>query len=99
MNIIIIGCGSVGRTLAEKLKKAGFDIDDFGDGALLIREVPSLLSATDFGSLLSEIAESLLKTKKLTLKDLSPTYACEKCRDTGYVGTKRCDCFVKENLK
>lgn len=42
-------------------------------------------------------AESLLKTEKLSLSDLTPTYACEKCRDTGYVGTKRCDCFVKEN--
>ena len=37
--------------------------------------------------------ESLLKTKKLSLKDLSPVYACDKCNDTGYVGTHRCDCF------
>ena len=38
----------------------------------------------------------LLKQHNLTLADLSPKYACEKCKDTGYVGTHRCDCF---NLK
>ena len=41
-------------------------------------------------------ANDLLKTKGLTLRDLSPIYACEKCNDTGYVGTHRCDCFNKK---
>lgn len=41
-------------------------------------------------------AEKLLKTKGLSLRDLSPIYACEKCNDTGYVGTHRCDCFNKK---
>ncbi len=41
-------------------------------------------------------AHNLLATKNLTLKDLSPVYACEKCKDTGYVGTHRCDCFNKK---
>lgn len=41
-------------------------------------------------------AHDLLATKNLTLKDLSPVYACEKCKDTGYVGTHRCDCFNKK---
>lgn len=45
-------------------------------------------------NLTKEIAK-LLKTKGLTLKDLSPVYACSKCNDTGYVGTHRCDCFDK----
>ena len=40
-------------------------------------------------------AQALLKTKGLTLDDLSPRYSCTKCNDTGYVGTKRCDCFNK----
>ncbi|MBQ3115803.1 MAG: DnaD domain protein [Clostridia bacterium] len=40
-------------------------------------------------------AEKLLATKKLTFRDLSPRYKCEKCNDTGYVGTRRCDCFNK----
>ncbi len=41
-------------------------------------------------------AEKLLATKNLTISDLSPKYVCDKCKDTGYVGTKRCDCFNKK---
>ena len=37
----------------------------------------------------------LLSKRGLTLDDLSPKYVCEKCKDTGYVGTHRCDCFSK----
>lgn len=44
---------------------------------------------------LTEEAEKLLLTVGLTLRDLSPVYRCEKCNDTGYVGTHRCDCFDK----
>ncbi len=41
-------------------------------------------------------ARSTLQKAGLTLDDLSPKYACEKCKDTGYVGTHRCDCFDKK---
>ena len=41
-------------------------------------------------------AEEMLKTINLSLRDLSPVYACSKCNDTGYVGTHRCDCFDKK---
>ena len=44
---------------------------------------------------LTSKASLLLKQKKLTLRDLSPVYKCDKCNDTGYVGTARCDCFDK----
>ncbi len=44
---------------------------------------------------LTEKAENLLATIGISLIDLSPRYACEKCKDTGYVGTHRCDCFEK----
>lgn len=47
-------------------------------------------------SILTVNAENLLKTAGLSLSDLSPKYACEKCKDTGYVGTNRCDCFDKK---
>ena len=40
-------------------------------------------------------AEKLLEKIGLDFSDLSPKYACEKCGDTGYVGTHRCDCFDK----
>lgn len=45
---------------------------------------------------LNNKAQALLKTKNLSIDDLSPKYACSKCNDTGYVGTHRCDCFDKK---
>jgi hypothetical protein len=45
---------------------------------------------------LTEKANSLLSKIGISLLDLSPRYACEKCNDTGYVGTHRCDCFDKK---
>ena len=45
---------------------------------------------------LNERAKTLLSAIGLTMSDLSPKYACDKCNDTGYVGTHRCDCFNKK---
>ena len=45
---------------------------------------------------LTSSANKLLEKIGITLLDLSPRYACEKCSDTGYVGTHRCDCFDKK---
>ena len=45
---------------------------------------------------LIEKQKALLATVNLTVEDLSPKFKCEKCKDTGYVGTKRCDCFDKK---
>ena len=45
---------------------------------------------------LIEKQKALLTTVNLTVEDLSPKFKCEKCKDTGYVGTKRCDCFDKK---
>ena len=47
----------------------------------------------------TEKAQELLKEISLTLDDLSPKYACEKCKDTGYVGTHKCDCYKKFKSK
>lgn len=41
------------------------------------------------------LSKLLKESLSLDLSDLSPKYACEKCNDTGYVGTHRCDCFDK----
>ncbi len=52
-------------------------------------------------SLIKEKADTLEKVRKLltkrnlTIEDLSPVYACKKCKDTGYVGTNKCDCYDK----
>lgn len=42
---------------------------------------------------LNKRMEKLLKTVNLTIRDLSPRFKCEKCNDTGYVGTHKCDCY------
>ncbi len=81
---------------ADKLAKAGFDIDDFGDGALLIREVPSLLSATDFGALLSEIAESLLKTNSVMIEKLDRIYHTVACKAAVKAGNTSSDVQLRE---
>lgn len=59
--------------------------NDVGKLALLEKEKVDL--DANIAKILSSIG--------LTIEDLSPKYACEKCNDTGYVGTKRCDCFNK----
>ncbi len=41
------------------------------------------------------VAKTLLSLG-LQFSDLSPKYICEKCNDTGYVGTHRCDCYSKK---
>lgn len=40
-------------------------------------------------------ANKILSSIAITLDDLTPRYACEKCNDTGYIGTHRCDCYKK----
>ncbi len=47
---------------------------------------------------LNAIVATQLNSIGLTIEDLSPKYACKKCNDTGYVGTKRCDCFNKKTV-
>lgn len=37
-----------------------------------------------------------LRKAGLEPDDLKPKYLCDKCQDTGYVGTKRCDCFNRK---
>ncbi len=76
---------------ADKLILAGFDVDDFGDGALLIRAVPSLLATTDYTALLSEIAESLMKTNSVMIEKLDRIYhtvACKAAVKAGYTSSE-----------
>lgn len=41
---------------------------------------------------------SLLAAKGYQLSDLEPVYTCPDCKDTGYIGSKRCHCFVQAAL-
>ena len=45
---------------------------------------------------LTEKAEAVLSKVDLTLSDLTPKYSCPECKDTGYVGSHRCNCFDRK---
>ena len=64
----------------SKLSDAGFDIDDFGDGTVILRAVPSMLADEDYTSLLSEIAENLSKTNSVMVEKLDRIYHTVACK-------------------
>ena len=45
---------------------------------------------------LKEMKASLLKGVGLPEDYLDPIYTCPDCKDTGYIGTQKCHCFVKQ---
>ncbi len=44
----------------ELLNENGFEIEDFGNGSVVVRAVPSYLTDEDIGSLINEIAQGLI---------------------------------------
>lgn len=42
--------------------------------------------------------QSLLQEHGYTLADLSPSYSCPDCQDTGYIGDKKCHCFLQAEI-
>lgn len=72
------------------LSGAGFELEDFGDGAVVLRAVPSMLALENHAGLLSEIAESLQKTGSVTAEKLDHIYhtvACKAACKAGYVSS------------
>ncbi|MBR5742478.1 MAG: DNA mismatch repair endonuclease MutL [Clostridia bacterium] len=56
----------------DELESAGFEVEDFGGGSLLVRRVPLCLAGSDIGAALSEMAESISEGKhdrRLTLRE------------------------------
>lgn len=39
--------------------------------------------------------KQILSSMGLKEDDLQPKYSCKKCKDTGFVGMEKCDCFAK----
>lgn len=91
---------------AQKNNEKAMAIDGFADVYARLNSIEKDLAFAEIASdsvALSDLeqekttlinkAETMLKSIKLTLADLSPVYACKKCNDTGYIGTKRCDCL------
>lgn len=73
---------------AEFLREFGFEVEDFGDGAVLIRQIPSELSLDDAEATLAALAAELLSGRHLdptTLRDrLFHTIACKAAIKSGY---------------
>ena len=70
----------------ELLEQFGFACEDFGDGAILVREVPADIDAGDTVSTLEELAENLRSGKSLEEKreNLLHTMACKAAIKGGW---------------
>lgn len=99
---------SIALSRAQKNNEIAMSIPDFAKAfgrlngmekdlafAELSNNTDALAKLEQEQALLTTQITELLKTKGLSIEDLSPKYACEKCHDTGYIGTHRCDCFGK----
>ncbi|MCI8554021.1 MAG: DNA mismatch repair endonuclease MutL [Clostridiales bacterium] len=65
----------------EALEAAGFEIDDFGGGALLVRGIPLMLEGCDIAAAVEEIAGKLLSGRReMTPDRLDWIYASTACR-------------------
>ena len=94
---------------AQKNLESAMELDGFNDIYYRLNSIEKDLAfaemANDDNALkslekekadLTKSAEKLLGKLNLKLIDLTPRYACKKCKDTGYDGTKRCDCYNKK---
>jgi len=72
----------------ELLSKSGFEIDDFGNSALVVRSVPATLIGEDISSLISEISLSLQKSGKVELEIAENLYHTVACKAAIKAGTK-----------
>lgn len=65
----------------ETVSDLGFEIDDFGNGSVIIRAIPPYVSNEDAISVVSEIASNLQNSKKeITPKILDDIYHTIACR-------------------
>jgi DNA mismatch repair protein MutL len=75
--------GAQGRLIerADELAELGLVIEAFGDGAVMVREIPALLGETDIQGLVRDLADDLAAfdeglALKQRLGDVSATMAC-----------------------
>ena len=73
----------------ELLLRLGYDVDDLGEGDLLLRQIPSDVSASDAAATLSEIAGHLrdgrLDTPTRLRDEALHTIACKAAIKAGYI--------------
>ena len=84
----------------EVLKSAGFEIEDFGDGSVVVRACPLNLESEDITELLTELAGYLLSNKKeIVPEKLDWIYHSVACRAAVKSGNKNTDYELMEFAK
>ena len=64
----------------DELAKLGFEVEDFGNGSVLVRAVPSMLVKENVKDMISEIAESLRYSKTASVERMDDIYHRMACR-------------------
>ena len=75
----------------ELLEKAGFEIEDFGNGTVLVRAVPAILNKSDITDICLEIAQSLSAgggVNPQKADDIFHSVACKAAIKAGYKTSK-----------
>ena len=64
----------------ELLEKSGFEIEDFGNSAVIVRAIPLFLTGDDVTSVLTEIAEGIISTGRVSNDRLEHIFHTVSCR-------------------
>ena len=65
---------------SDLLKKAGFEVEEFGGGSVIVRSVPSMLCGDDVPTVIREAAESLLSKREATTQKVERIFETVSCR-------------------
>ena len=85
---------------SELLKSTGFEIDDFGNGSVIVRACPLNLEKEDISALVSEIASYLVSNKKDIMPEkLDWVYHSISCRQAVKAGNETSDAELIEFTK
>lgn len=75
----------------EKLEALGFEIEDFGNGSVIVRAIPAILRNEDTVAVVEEAASSLAKSNQADIEridDIYHTVACKAAIKAGYITSK-----------
>ena len=76
----------------ETISKAGFDIEDFGNGTVIVRSCPMDLEDCEIVPLIGEIAEYIIKNRRdITNEHLDWIYHNVACRSAIKAGDESSD--------
>lgn len=87
----------------DLVRKCGFEVEEFGEGSVLVRAVPSLVGDSDVKDLILEIAQKLLEHKTDIVPDkIDWIYHSASCRGAvkagDYTSREEQELFVKKLL-